>query len=158
VHHLWTTRIGLTLTSAGQKTLERVAPTAPPELKPFFDAKLAGNGGAVAIYADGAPAEKTGPFFKTSQANWNAVANFVTVVLPVHLPEQGFVGGDVPGETDFHLGAYLARIVSVLGGQNEQDGWKSLSAFGEVPASVSQYWKAWQARESWNVVYKDGLH
>jgi len=141
-----------------QKTLERVAPTAPPELKSFFDAKLASNGGGVAIYNGEAPAEDTSAFFKASQANWDAVTNFVTVVLPIYLPEHGFIGGDAPGEADFHIGGYLARIVSVLGGPNEQDGWKSLSAFGEVPASVSQYWKTWQARESWNVVYKDGLH
>lgn len=112
----------------------------------------------MAIYADGAPEEKTRQFFKISQANWDAVANFVTAVLPNYLPDHGFVGDEFPGEADFHLGGYLARIVSTLGGSNEQDGWKSLSAFGEVPASVSRYWKTWQARESWAVVYKDGLH
>ena len=127
-------------------------------MRSFFDAKLASNGGGVAIYNGEAPAENTSAFFKASQANWDAVANFITIVLPVYLPEHGFLGGDVPGEADFHIGGYLARIVGVLGGPNEQDGWKSLSAFGEVPASVSQYWKTWQAKESWNVVYKDGLH
>ena len=112
----------------------------------------------MAIYGGGAPAEKVEPYFKRSQANWDAVANFVTVVLPKYLPEDGFTGGAIPGEADYHLGAWLARIAGVLGAQNEPDAWKSFTAFGEVPASVSQYWKKWQARNSWSVVYKDGLH
>ncbi|KIM34156.1 hypothetical protein M408DRAFT_325648 [Serendipita vermifera MAFF 305830] len=141
-----------------QVTLERVAPTVPPELKAFYDAKLAGNGGAIAIYTGAAPADKVEGYFKASQQNWDAVANFVTVVLPKYLPAQGFTGGDAPGEADFHIGAWLARIAAVLGAKNEKDAWKIFAAFGEVPASVSQYWQTWQARESWSVVYKGGLH
>lgn len=139
-------------------TLERVTPTAPPELKAFYDAKLAGNTGALAIYGGAAPADKVEPYFKLSQANWDAVGNFVTTVLPKYIPAQGFTGGEIPGEADFHLGAWLARIAMVLGAPNEAGSWKSFEAFGEVPSSVSQYWKTWQARDSWSVVYKDGLH
>ncbi|KAG8812259.1 hypothetical protein FRC18_003034, partial [Serendipita sp. 400] len=93
-----------------------------------------------------------------SQENWDAVANFVITVLPPYLPEQGFIGGDIPGEADFHVGGYLARIASVIGGENKKGGAKVFEAFGPVPVSLSQYWDTWADRKSWNVVYKDGLH
>jgi len=141
-----------------QKTLERVAPIAPPELKAFYDAKLAGNGGLLAIYAPGASDELTVPFFKVSHANWDAVGNFIDVVLPKYLPEQGFIGGDIPGEADFHVGAWLARIAQVLGASSEKGQSSAFGTFGTVPPRVAEYWDAWVVRNSWNVVYKEGLH
>ncbi|CAG7847431.1 SubName: Full=Uncharacterized protein {ECO:0000313/EMBL:CCA68191.1} [Serendipita indica DSM 11827] len=116
---------------AHHKVLQRVAPTAPPELKDFYDAKVTKISGLNAIY---------------------------TPDLPTYLPEQGFLGGDIPGEADYHVGAWLARIASVLGAKNETGAWKSFEVFGPVPESLQKYWEAWTARKSWNAVYKDGLH
>lgn len=110
------------------------------------------------MYTPGAPDELTEPYFKLSQSNWDAVGNFITAVLPKYLPEQGFIGGDIPGEADFHVGAYLARIAGVLGAKNEKGASKSFEIFGTVPSTVHSYWNSWLSRDSWNFVYKDGLH
>lgn len=143
---------------AHHKVLQRVAPTAPPELKDFYDAKVTKISGLNAIYTPGASSDLTAPYFKASQENWDAVANFTLKDLPTYLPEQGFLGGDIPGEADYHVGAWLARIASVLGAKNETGAWKSFEVFGPVPESLQKYWEAWTARKSWNAVYKDGLH
>ncbi|CAG8676783.1 7782_t:CDS:2, partial [Acaulospora colombiana] len=148
-----------TLASAGQKVLERVKPIAPPELKDFYDQKYKGNSGLLAIYTEGASSEVTAPWFKMSQANWDAIGNFITQVLPTYLPEQGLLGGDTPNETDYHVGAYLARIADVLGAKSEKGAASIFKVFtGEVPASVLQYWDTWVVRPSWETVYKHGLH
>ncbi|KAG8834162.1 NADH-cytochrome b5 reductase [Serendipita sp. 399] len=143
---------------ARQQVLERVAPIAPPEYKEWYANKLKKNTEIVNVYTSGASDDITAPYFKRSQENWDAVANFVINVLPKYLPEQGFIGGDVPGEADFHVGGYLGRIAGVLGGENKTNGAKVFEAFGTVPASLSQYWDTWIGRKSWNVVYKEGLH
>ena len=149
--------IGLT-SLVDHKVLQRVAPTAPAELKSFYDGRVSKINGLNTVYTPGASSDVTGPFFKASQGNWDAVSNFTLKILPEYLPEQGFIGGEVPGEADYHVGAWLARIAGVLGGKNESGAWKSFEAFGPVPESLKKYWETWAARKSWNVVYKDGLH
>jgi hypothetical protein len=149
----------LLVDDTGQKVLERVRPIAPPELKDFYDQKYKANSGLVAIFAEGASSETTAPWFKLSQANWDAVGNFITQVLPPYLPEQGLIGGDAPNEADYHVGAYLARIAGVLGAKSEKGAASSFAVFtGEVPAKVSQYWDTWIVRPSWETVYQGGLH
>ena len=76
--------------------------------------------------------------------------------MPGYLPESGLIGGERPGEDDFHVGAWLARIVSTTGG-------KEVSALeaelGQpVPPKVVSYWNAWSERDSWKKVYAQGLH
>ena len=119
---------------------------------------MARIGGLYAVYTPGASSDVTGPFFKVSQDNWDAVANFTINVLPKYLPEQGFIGGEVPGEADFHVAAWTAHIAAVLGAKNEAGAWKVFETFGPVSESLKNYWDTWTAKKSWNVVYKDGLH
>lgn len=142
----------------GQATLLRVVPTAPPELKAFYDAKLAANTGVLAVYTPGAPDEVVTPYFKATQDSLDAIGNFITTTLPQYLPEHGFIGGDVPGEADFHLGAWMSKVAVSLGAKNEKGQFSVFSIFGAVPTKVANYWDAWVSKESWNYVYKNGLY
>ena len=92
--------------------------------------------------------------------HWETISAFILNDLPTLLPESGFLGGAIPGEDDFHLGAWLARLVHVAGGKNEKEGYKALEKETKqpIPPKVVAYWTAWTERPSWNRVYKDGLH
>ncbi|CAG7847430.1 SubName: Full=Uncharacterized protein {ECO:0000313/EMBL:CCA68190.1} [Serendipita indica DSM 11827] len=116
---------------------------------------MAKTNGLSAIYTPGTSSDLNAPYFKASQNNWNAVANFTLRVLSTHLPEQGFLGRDIPGEADYHVGAWPACITNILGAKNEAGAWKSFEAFGPVPKSLRKYLDAWTTRKSWNTVYKN---
>jgi len=145
----------------GQDALLKIAqtPEAAPH-KDFYDAKIAGNGGLLAIYQGKAPEAVKLGFFAKSQAHFETVSSVFFEVLPPYLPESGFIGGESPGEDDFHIGAWLARISATAGAKASEDGLKALeSALGKpIPAKVAAYWNAWIERPSWTVVYADGLH
>lgn len=145
-----------------QKALEAHAalPAAAPHAA-FYAAKTAANGGLLAIYEGRAPAAVKEGFFQQTQAHWAGIAALVRDTLPAHLPESGFVGGERPGVDDFHLGAWLARVVFVLGGSGDKDGITVLEEKlgGPVPPKVVKYWAAWIERPSWQKVYPEGkLH
>ena len=154
---LITTKIDIHITMIGQNALEKYAAT--PEaagFSEFYKAKIAGNGGLLAIYADKAPEDAKQKFYETSHQHWANLRNFFLNVLPGYLPDSGFVAGDAPGEVDFHLGAWLTRIVATTGG-------KDISALEAelkhpVPPKIASYWKAWTSRDSWKSVYAEGLH
>ncbi|TBU35169.1 hypothetical protein BD309DRAFT_977667 [Dichomitus squalens] len=144
-----------------QNTLEKHAdlPEAA-EHKAFYDAKRAANGGILAIYKGEVPEDVKQGFFKQSVAHWQTLANFILVDLPAVLPESGFLGGETPGEDDFHLAAWLARIAFLTGGKNDKDGYEALERETKepVPAKVVAYWQAWAERPSFKKVYQNGLH
>jgi len=127
--------------------------------KSFYDAKITGNSGLLAIYKGKAPADAKSGFFAQSQKHWVFLRSFILQILPATLPKT-FLGGERPGEDDFHLGAWLARITFVVGGENKKDGVKVLEKeLGEpVPQRVVDYWNAWVERASWKKVYAGGLH
>ncbi len=106
------------------------------------------------------PEEAKQGFFKHSIAHWQTIANFILVDLPAKLPESGFLGGETPGEDDFHLAAWLARVAFLTGGKNDKDGYKALEKETKepVPAKVVTYWQAWASRPSFKKVYQNGLH
>ena len=128
--------------------------------KEFYDAKKAGNGGILAIYKGAVPEDAKQQFFKQSDAHWQNIAVFITEELPAVLPESGFLGGETPGEDDFHLAAWLARIAFLAGGANDKDGYKALEKETKepIPAKVAAYWQAWVERPSFKKVYQNGLH
>ncbi|TCD63994.1 hypothetical protein EIP91_004696 [Steccherinum ochraceum] len=133
-------------------------PEAAP-FKAFYDDKIKGNGGILAIYAGQASEDVKQGFFKTSQQHFKNIANFILKELPGYLPDSGFIDGEVPGEDDFHVGAWLARIALVSGGTQDKDGYKALEKeLGEpVPAKVAAYWAAWSERPGWKQVYANSL-
>ncbi|KAF7319917.1 GST N-terminal domain-containing protein [Mycena kentingensis (nom. inval.)] len=136
---------------------------ADPEAAPFKDfleAKKVQNGGMLAVVKGTAPTEAKAGFFAQSQAHFDRVKSAVLELLPGFLPDSGFIGGAVPGEDDFHVGAWLTRIAATVGAKSAED---ALTAFEKeygtpVPGKVAEYWRAWTARPSWQKVYADGLH
>ncbi|KAI0639331.1 hypothetical protein C8Q77DRAFT_53853 [Trametes polyzona] len=144
-----------------QNSLEKngARPEAAP-FKAFYDEKKAANGGILAIYKGEASAEAREAFIKQSIQHWEALAAFILNELPAALPESGFIGGATPGEDDFHVGAWLTRIVQLTGGSAAKDGYKSLEKETKKPVSpkVAAYWAAWVERPSFKKVYANGLH
>ncbi|TFK46409.1 hypothetical protein OE88DRAFT_1707598 [Heliocybe sulcata] len=131
------------------------------EFKAFYDAKITGNGGLLDIYRGKASEDVKTGFFTQSRKHWDNLRVFILQILPATLPEgKTFLGGDRPGEDDFHLGAWLARITFVVGGESKVDEVKVLEKeLGEpVSKRVVEYWNAWVARDSWKKVYVGGLH
>ncbi|KAJ6574818.1 hypothetical protein B0H19DRAFT_1254469 [Mycena capillaripes] len=130
------------------------------EFKAFYETKKTQNGGLLAIVQGKAPEEHKASFFSKSNAHFESVQTAVFEVLPSALPDNGFIGGDVPGEDDFHLGAWLTRIAATTGAKTSEDAVAAMNAaYGAaVPAKVVAYWGAWTARPSWKKVYANGLH
>ncbi|KAI0936260.1 hypothetical protein AcV5_004443 [Taiwanofungus camphoratus] len=151
----------LTFVQNRQNSLEKHAktPQAAP-FKQFYDEKITGNGGILAIYKGEAPADVKSAFFKQSNAHWATISAFLLNDLPSTLPNSGFLGGAAPGEDDFHLAAWLARLGSVTGGSADKEGYKALEKETKqpIPAKVAAYWGAWSERLSWKKVYAEGLH
>ncbi|KAG2129951.1 hypothetical protein DEU56DRAFT_489271 [Suillus clintonianus] len=127
----------------------------------FYDAKVAENGKVLSIYQAKAPENVKNGFFEISRVHWDTLKAFILDELPDILPESGFLGGDIPGEDDFHLAAWLARIVFAAGGgDSSRDGVHSIEKeLGKpTPERVVSYWTAWSRRKSWQDVYANGLH
>ncbi|KAL0950958.1 hypothetical protein HGRIS_007709 [Hohenbuehelia grisea] len=138
--------------------------SATPEAQAFsnfYTAKLAGNGGLLDIYHGKAPATAKNGFFEQSRSHFENVAKYTIEILPQRLPTgTAFIDGEVPGETDFHVGAWLARIAATCGASKSGEGVKALeAAFGKtIPDRLQQYYNAWIARDSWKALYAEGLH
>ncbi|KAF7365257.1 GST N-terminal domain-containing protein [Mycena venus] len=128
--------------------------------KAFYEAKLAQNTGMLALFTGTESAPERAAFFATSQAHFDAVKKAVFEVFPGFLPESGFIGGAVPGEDDFHAGAWFTRIAAIHGAKTADEGLAMFEkAYGApVPAKVAAYWDAWTARPSWKKVYAKWLH
>ncbi|KAK7064468.1 GST N-terminal domain-containing protein [Favolaschia claudopus] len=147
--------------SKRQAALEKLsAEPGAEEFKAFYDTKKGQNGGMLAIVTGKAPAEHKNGFLAQSQAHFDNVKSAVFTVLPGFLPDSGFIGGEIPGEDDFHVGAWLTRIAATTGAKSADDALAALEkAYGApVPAQVAAYWGTWTARPSWKKVYADGLH
>ncbi|TDL28687.1 hypothetical protein BD410DRAFT_238221 [Rickenella mellea] len=135
-----------------QAALEKYSSTPEgAEFADFYAKKKAANGGLLAIYEGTLPESAKSGFFQKSNDHWASIRTFILNELIEHLPESGFIGGDRPGEADFHAGAWLARMVATKGG-------KDINALshdlGEhVPKKLAEYWAAWDSRDSWKTVY-----
>ena len=145
-------------TVTGQSALEKYA--AHPEgaqFKDFYDSKIIGNGTIQRIFKGEHP---NADFFATSTAHWEALADYILNDLNNLLPTSGFIDGDEPGETDFHVGAWLTRVAWVAGATPEPEGINALERElkGPVPEKVAAYWRAWLVRPSFKKVYEKTLH
>ncbi|KAG2149816.1 hypothetical protein BD769DRAFT_1649208 [Suillus cothurnatus] len=119
----------------------------------FYDTKIAENSRA--------PENVKNSFFEYSRAHLDTLKAFILKELSDILPESGFLGGDKPGEDDFHLAAWLARLVFVTGGgDSSKDGVHAIEKELDkpTPEKVVSYWTAWSSRKSWQEVYAKGLH
>jgi hypothetical protein len=122
----------------------------------FYSAKKEANGGLLALYSGTAPAPAVEGFVKQSNEVWSNITRLIVTDLPGVLPSSGFIGGERPGETDFHVGAWLSRIAMTQSADDVKGLEESLGA--PVPEKVVAYWNAWAARPSWKKVYAEGLH
>ncbi|KAG8954112.1 hypothetical protein FRC00_005996 [Tulasnella sp. 408] len=101
-------------------------------------------------------------YFSASEKIWGAIRNFILADVPRYLPDGlGFIGGERPGEDDFHFIVWLARIVLLTDGSPNADGVLTLrkELGGEdVPEKIVSFWRAWCETRAWEVVYGGGLH
>ncbi|KAI0067713.1 hypothetical protein BV25DRAFT_852205 [Artomyces pyxidatus] len=137
--------------------------SATPEAAPyksFYSHKLADLGGLLALATRKKSETEETAFFKASQEAWAAVKRFLYDTLPARLEQGAFLAGDRPGEDDFHVGAWMARIAMLTGASAGNEGLEKLQdAFGApLPDKIAKYWEAWIRRESWKEVYAAGLH
>lgn len=126
----------------------------------FYKEKIASNGELLAIYQSEVPEAAKKGFFEKSKRHWESLRSFITEVLPEYLPEHGFIGGVQPGEDDFHVAAWLARIAVSSGAKQTNEGLQALEKefSTEIPEKVASYWNAWGERQSWKEVYEGALH
>jgi len=144
-----------------QAALERLSETPDgAEFKDFYSKKGVENGGLLNIYKDKVPAEAKNGFFNLSTGHATNIHDLIVNQLPGKLPESGFLGGKRPGEDDFHLIGWLARIVSTAPPSKEANGILAYEKeLGEpVHPTVASYWKLWAERASFEKVYAGGLH
>ena len=110
----------------------------------------------IEIYKGSAPQRAKDDFFAKSANHWESIRKLILEDIPGVLPTTGFIVGDKPGEDDFHLGAWLSRIVTITGGNDVRS--LSTELGQDVPKKIEDYWKAWSQRASWKDVYINGLH
>ncbi|KAJ7745190.1 hypothetical protein DFH07DRAFT_942883 [Mycena maculata] len=123
--------------------------------KPLYTARLGATRGLYAIYNHKVPADAQSAFFTRSQAHWGSVRSALFEIFPAFLPSDGmapFIGGDVPGEDDFHLIAWLTRIAAAAGATTKDDALKTFEkdCGAPVPGAIADYWAAWVVRPSWS--------
>lgn len=114
----------------------------------------------LSVYKGEASEAKKNELFHKSTDHWNNIANFIRTEIPTALPEAGFIGGSVPGEADFHLMAWLARVGFMAGGKPEKGGYVCFEKETKEPVSprLAGYWDAWTERPSWKRLYSASLH
>jgi len=78
------------------------------------------NGQVRSIYRSKVAENMKNDSFERSKAHCDALRSFISIFSPAYLPNSGFVGRDKPGEDDFHVAAWLARIASVSGTKTEE--------------------------------------
>ncbi|KAF7346262.1 GST N-terminal domain-containing protein [Mycena sanguinolenta] len=153
----------MTFLANRQQLLEKYTHEPDSDMAPYkalYEAKLAENTGMRAVFTGTATASEQAAYFAASQAHFETVKKAVFEVFPAFLPEGGFIGGSVPGEDDFHAGAWFTRIAAIFGATTADEGVTALEkAYGApVPVKVAAYWEAWTGRASWKKVYAKWLH
>jgi len=144
-----------------QIALERISATPEAaQFKAFYDEKIAANGGLLKVYKYEVPEEAKNGFFKVSSGHIANIRDLILNTISTKLPADGFLGGAKPGEDDYHLIGWLARIASTVFAPNDATG---IVAYEKelgvpVPPSVVSYWKRWAERSSFKTVYAGGLH
>ncbi|KAI0297054.1 hypothetical protein B0F90DRAFT_1635100, partial [Multifurca ochricompacta] len=126
--------------------------------KAFYDKQITSISGVHALLNGQAPDEVKQGFFNVSTALWESIKSFIFETLPAAITVGPFIGGSRPGIDDLHVGAWLARIAFLSGGQKSDQGVAALEKrFGPVPEKVKVYWSAWIARDSWVGAYPDNV-
>lgn len=143
--------------------LKRYAATPDAEpFRAFYEKKIALVADALALYSGTAPDAAKQGYFARSTTIWASFRTFIFETLPAALAksEGQFLGGERPGEDDFHVGGWLSRISLVSGATTVEQAPGKLEERlgGPIPESVQKYLQAWGQRSSWQKVYADRLH
>jgi hypothetical protein len=139
--------------------------------KTFYEKKFASISELHALLNGQATEDAKRDFFATSTALWDAIKAFVLETLPAALrhPHDGdnnldgstegpFIRAAGPGVDDFHVGAWLACVASLLGAHMSKEGVDALQRrFGPLPENIKLYWAAWISRDSWVKTYPDSI-
>lgn len=142
--------------------------------KALYDRKIASISKLHALLNGQATEDTKRDFFAASTALWGAIKVFILETLPAALShnrngdnnnsdgstdnEGPFISGARPGVDDFNVGAWLARVASLLGASTSKEGIDVLQRkFGPLPENVKLYWAAWIARDSWVKAYPDSV-
>jgi hypothetical protein len=126
--------------------------------KSFYEEHIASLSGLYKILNGQAPIEVKQAYFSDSAALWDGIKAFTIQTLPAAITEGPFIGGSRPGVDDYHVGAWLARIATLLGAEKSEGGVPALeNGFGPQPEKVKAYWAAWIARDSWVNAYPDNV-
>jgi len=133
-----------------------------PESAPYkalYDEKLAGTEGLLAIYEGKVPEDAKQKFFSTSKANYESSRTFLLETLPSAITSGPFVAGDVPGEDDFHVVAWLFHAALIAGATHANEGLSALEKhFGaSIPDKVKVLYEAWLPRESFKATYPNDI-
>ncbi|KAJ7806356.1 hypothetical protein B0H14DRAFT_2610519 [Mycena olivaceomarginata] len=99
----------------------------PASTKISTSLELAANGGEetfgglLEIFTRKAPADVQAGYFVQLQVHFDAVRSALFEVYPELLPTSGFIGGEVLGEDDFHMIAWVTRIAFIIGTTSSAD-------------------------------------
>jgi hypothetical protein len=153
--------IGAGFTASRLAGLRKYA--ASPEAQPhkeFYDKQITKISSLDALLKGNAPDEGKQQFFALSTSLWENIKVFAIETLPGAINEGPFIGGAIPGQDDYHVGAWLARIACLCGAKKSEEGVAALEKrFGPLPEKVKKYWAEWIVRESWTKAYPDNnLH
>ncbi|CED82313.1 Thioredoxin-like fold [Phaffia rhodozyma] len=130
-----------------QQALEKYAKSSPPEFKNFYEEKIKYNSYFVKIYSGEASDEELKEYYAKGKKLWSNIGSFLSGDLVKFLQNDRkgtFFAGNTPGEVDFHVIAWLARIITSGGGV---EGVEKLTG-KPLDKSVKGYYESWTSRES----------
>ncbi|CAK9783587.1 hypothetical protein CC85DRAFT_287773 [Cutaneotrichosporon oleaginosum] len=146
-----------------QKALDQYAP-AGGEFASFLQEKQKGNGALLSFYTGNPDEAVRQKMYADAAAQWKSAGNLIRGEITHILRKTpgSFLGGsDAPGEADFHLITWLARIITDAGGKPGSVSGEAFAALqqriGSEPIDpvVAGYWDTWTQRPSFK---KLGVH
>ncbi|KAL1413633.1 hypothetical protein Q8F55_001411 [Vanrija albida] len=142
-----------------QKALEAFAPDAPAEFKAFLEGKQRANGHLLEFFTGNPDQEARTALYTSAQQLWDHAGQFIRGEV-THLLKKSngsYLNGQEPGEADYHLITWLARIITNAGVQPNSISGVALKAVQErtggqeIDPVVAGFWDSWTQRESFKV-------
>jgi len=146
-----------------QDALDKYAPEAPAEFKKFLEEKQKGNRQLLEFYTGNPDDAAKRAHYKATKEMWTSAGIVIRGVITQALQKTGgpFAGGDKPGEPDFHIITWLARMATNAGVEPGSPASVAIPKLQEKTGGhafdpvVSKYWDAWTQRESFK---KNNIH
>lgn len=143
-----------------QKALDKFAPSAPEEFKSFLEKKQKDNQQLLDFYNGNPDDAAKQQHYAATKEMWRSAGIVIRGVLTQAIQKNGgtYAGGDKPGEADFHIITWLARMATNAG---VEPGASASEAIGKlrdytgghaIDPSVEKYWDAWSKRDSFKKI------